>query len=818
MIKFRLFNLTALFLILSLSLFAQQATYQVSGKVITRDGNAASGISIVLKGSGLATMTAENGEFTFKRVKTGNYVLIASAIGLKKQDQAIRVTNSDVSGINLTLDENSSQLDEIVISSTKTNRFNKKQSEFVAKTPLSKLENPQVYTTVSKELLTDQLIFNVDEAVRNVPGMQKMWEATGRGGDGGSYYNTRGFIVQSNLRNGIAGIVTSDIDAVNLERLEVIKGPSATLFGSALTSYGGLINRVTKKPYETFGGEVAFSGGNNNFHRIHLDLNQPINDKLLFRINAAYNNEDTFQDIGFTKSSVFAPSLTYNASDRLTINLDAEVFYGTNTGKQAFFFYFPAADLGVRTADDLPVDYKKSYLGDGLFQRSRTSNFFAQVNYKISETFTSSTNFTSSNSFSNGFSPYFYLIPDGVIEDDPAKNGKSHYMARADQSTGNSKNNVLEVQQNFNGDFKIGGLRNRIVFGLDFIRADAKQNFYGSGWDIVPLNVPGFDYSNFNGINMSQKYATSTPEFTYPIVNITNTYSAYLSDVINITDKFSILAAVRADRFESKGGKTGGADDAVYNQNALSPKFGIVYQPIKDVISIFANYQNSFTNPGAYTKYDPSSASKTATVIAELEQANQIEGGVKLDAFKGKLSATISYYDIKVKDMLRSDVSLPAAGLFASVQDGAQLSKGIEAELIANPFKGLNIVGGFSYNDSKMETEDPDVNGRRPAYASSPILANLFFSYRLPDNAIKGLGFGFGGNYASDNKVINSVSSGIFILPAYTLLNASLFYENSKIRLGAKIDNLTNEKYWIGYGTANPQKLRSFAGSIAYKF
>jgi iron complex outermembrane receptor protein len=301
-------------------------------------------------------------------------------------------------------------------------------------------------------------------------------------------------------------------------------------------------------------------------------------------------------------------------------------------------------------------------------------------------------------------------------------------------------------------------------------------------------------------------------------VNITNTYSAYLSDVINITDKFSILAAVRADRFESKGGKTGGADDAVYNQNALSPKFGIVYQPIKDVISIFANYQNSFTNPGAYTKYDPSSASKTATVIAELEQANQIEGGVKLDAFKGKLSATISYYDIKVKDMLRSDVSLPAAGLFASVQDGAQLSKGIEAELIANPFKGLNIVGGFSYNDSKMETQDPDVNGRRPAYASSPILANLFFSYRLPDNAIKGLGFGFGGNYASDNKVINSVSSGIFILPAYTLLNASLFYENSKIRLGAKIDNLTNEKYWIGYGTANPQKLRSFAGSIAYKF
>ena len=73
-----------------------------------------------------------------------------------------------------------------------------------------------------------------------------MWEATSRGGDGGAYYASRGFIVQAKLRNGIAGLVTSRNDAANLESVEIIKGPSATLFGSTLTSYGGLINRVTK--------------------------------------------------------------------------------------------------------------------------------------------------------------------------------------------------------------------------------------------------------------------------------------------------------------------------------------------------------------------------------------------------------------------------------------------------------------------------------------------------------------------------------------------------------------------------------------------
>jgi len=88
----------------------------------------------------------------------------------------------------------------------------------------------------------------------------------------------------------------------------------------------------------------------------------------------------------------------------------------------------------------------------------------------------------------------------------------------------------------------------------------------------------------------------------------------------------------------------------------------------------------------------------------------------------------------------------------------------------------------------------------------------------LPAGPVKGLGLGFGGNYASDNKVINSVSQGVFILPAYTVLNASVFYEYSKFRFAVKSDNFTNQKYWIGYTTVNPQKGRSVAASISFKF
>ncbi len=138
--------------------------------------------------------------------------------------------------------------------------------------------------------------------------------------------------------------------------------------------------------------------------------------------------------------------------------------------------------------------------------------------------------------------------------------------------------------------------------------------------------------------------------------------------------------------------------------------------------------------------------------------------------------------------------------------------------MIANPVEGLNIIGGFSYNDSHYTKSDADVLGRRPATAASPYTANFYASYRLPKTLLSGLGFGFGGNYASDNKVVNSASQGVFILPAYTVLNGSVFYEKSKYRINLGVNNFTNKEYWTGYSTVNPQMPRQVLATVSYKF
>jgi len=809
---------TSCFVLLASAAQAQNPSGSLRGRV-TLDGNQpAAGASVLLSGTATGTSTDASGNFQLDNVPAGAHTLTVRLVGYAPQEYRVRVTKGETTTQNFGLQESSKELDEVTVAGDRPNKFVRRSSEDVAKMPLKNLENPQVYATVGKELLTEQLVFSVDDATRNAPGLQKMWEPTGRSGDGGSFYASRGFVVASQLRNGVVGAVTSTTDAANLEKLEVIKGPSATLYGSALTSYGGLLNRVTKKPFDTFGGEVALAAGSYGFHRASVDVNTPLNSAktLAFRLNGAYNYEDSFQNAGYTgfvKNVALAPSLQFQPNDKLTINLDAEVYRGTNVGKQIVYLYFGDAvkNLGFSRADQTPLDYRQSYHGAGLTQDSRSTNLFGQVRYKISPGFTSTTYLSSSRSYSEGKGPYFYLASDIAVSNGAVTTPGVSTLIRADQSTGNSTRQTYEVQQLINGDFQLGRLRNRVVLGLDFLRIDSNVDFFGGILDAVPLTVPGYDFRTFNGAAVDVAYA-ATPQAHYLVTTKINTYSAFASDVLNITDNFMALAAVRVDRYDNKGGILYSPVEA-YGQTAVSPKFGLVYQPVKDRVALFANYQNSFTNQNT-TFINPDGASS----VSKPERANQFETGVKLDAAAGRLSATVSYYDIRVNNIIRNLGTDPATGLGLAVQDGTQWSRGAELNLTANPIAGLNIVGGFAYNYSKFVNTSADVNGRRPNTASSPYLANAWVSYRQPSGRLRGLGLGFGGNYASDNDILNSAALGVFTLPSYTVLNASAFYDLEHYRFAVKVDNLTDQQYWIGYTTINAQKLRSIVGSVAYKF
>src|SRR5690606_11117061 len=191
------------------------------------------------------------------------------------------------------------------------------------------------------------------------------------------------------------------------------------------------------------------------------------------------------------------------------------------------------------------------------------------------------------------------------------------------------------------------------------------------------------------------------------------------------------------------------ADD--YDQTSFSPKFGLMYQPILNKVSIFANYQNGFTNVAPVLVGDPNAGPQTLKTF-DPEQANQFEFGIKTNLFNNKLNVTASYYDIKVKDRVITD----PASLFNKIQGGEVESKGFEIEINANPRNGLNIRSGFSNNDSETtKSDDPEILNRRPLYAGPKTLYNFWTTYDFQEGQLIGFGIGFGFKGGTERFAIN---------------------------------------------------------------
>jgi len=805
----------------SLTMWAQERG-KVSGKISLSDNTPADNISIALKGTAHGAVTNQQGHYEITNVKPGTYTLRVSAVGISTVEDNIVVAEGETVTKNFTLSESQKELNELVIVGN-TNKFGRTQSDIVSKMPLKDIDNPQVYNTISGELLKEQVVTNFDDALKNAPGLTKLWESTGRGGDGAGYFSLRGFAVQPTMINGVAGLTNGSPDPANVERIEVIKGPSGTLYGSSLISYGGLINVTTKRPYQTFGGNISYTGGTYGLNRYTVDVNTPLgNEKKAFlRLNAAYHTEDSFQDAGFKKSFFVAPSLSYEVNDKLSFLVNTEFYNGRSTNP-TMLFLDRDAPLRVRNMHDLVYDHKRSYTSNDLYIDTPTFNLQGIMSYKISGNWTSQTILSRSSAKSNGYYSYLYEATSRVEAAVKMKFAEGIILARS-TSKQNSETIGTDIQQNFIGEFNLGSVKNKFIGGLDYFNRQLKDNSTGYGMQgFVNIGVDAATFAAIApalntayGIPMGTSFGDDTGVLTQagadagigaqgPYFSKTKqeVFSAYVSDIAYVLPNLSVMASLRIDRFSN--------DDN--NQTVLSPKFGVVYQPIPEMLSIFANYMNGFTNTNPTT--NTVNGAQVATSF-DPEHANQFEVGTKVNFLNNKVSGSASYYITKVSDMVYTKVE---DGFFNSYQGGAQENKGIELSLTANPLPGLNILAGYSYNESILTKGDVSFVGRRSESAGPQNMGNLWASYRFTGGKLNGFGLGFGGNTASTNKIFSRNNIGTFVAPAYTVLNASVFYNVDAFAITLKVDNLTNVEYYNGWSTINPQKPRVFAANLTYNF
>lgn len=759
--------------------FAQGGT--LKGKVITSDNQPAPYVTITVSGAQRNAVTDEAGFYSITKIPAGHYTLEVSLVGYETLTRAISITADETTVADFQVSISNSQLQEVIVTNSK-NKFVYKSSEYVARMPLKNLENPQVYNVVGRALIQEQVVIERTDLYRNIPGSVPNFSAGGSMG-----LSMRGFSTTIGMRNGMATSAIVPLNPVILERIESIKGPSGTLFGSNRNvTFGGVYNYVTKRPYDEFGGEISVAGGSFEFGRVTADLNTPINKEgtALFRINAAAQSEGSFQDQGFNKNYTIAPTFSYQVNDRLKLTLDMELTRGNYT--VVSFGLGNLATITARNFKDLPLDYKKSYINNSIDVNNGINNIQAQAEYKISDKWKSQTNYL----YSVGFYKNLYWTALNMSTD-------STFTRVVRNQTPETFGNI-EVQQNFIGDFTIGRIRNRLVAGIDYNYNYNDLYRATVNFDVMNLRQPvrGISRATLDSMSARQGFSTTS--------TVAKNASVYASDVVNITDHLLAMLSLRVDRYTTKGtyNVLTGLYTGAYEQTSLSPKFGLVYQVIANKLSVFGNYMNGFVNLAPVTQPD------NTILVLKPQYGNQLEGGVKFDLFNTKLAGSISVYDISVTNSTRTVL---VDGRNFTFQDGTQRSRGIETEIIANPLPGMNIVAGYGFNENRYRNATPALQGKNVIFSPKNI-GNIWISYSIGEGKASGLGIGGGVNYIGDAwyDVANS-----FKMPGYTLLSASVFYDRSRYRFALKGNNLSNERYWNNNGS--PQKPSNFIASVALK-
>lgn len=750
---------------------------QVSGKVTDVHRTPLELASISVLQTGIGTTTAADGSFRLHDVPEGIQELEFRSVGYLPVTIKVNVQkDKNIDLKNILLNEDIRQLDQVEVSDRSDNGINNfadKKTEYVARMPLSNLENPQVYNVISGELIRQQVTFTVQDAIRNAPGAVPVVSPSGE-----LSTHFRGFQVGINSRNGMESTLErSGVDIANVERIEVLKGPSATLFGSAVSSFGGVINLVTKKPQINKQTSLSYTTGSFGLNRLTADINTPLNpDKsVLLRINSALNRQQSYLDFGFNHTFMIAPSLSYTVNDRLNFLLDMEYLKVNNTQPMNFIINSPE----LLRPSDIKLDFRSTLYHENADVKNYSTRLFGQAEYKLSKTFKSTTVF----SYVTENVDYSYQRP--VVWTDPtsAMRGISIY--------GPVYNGYTNLQENINGEFATGRINHKILVG-------ANLQFY-SGKFLFS------DFRIIDEIDLNKGYTPLTKQeldegasfMDYPTAKQSTT-SIYATDVLKFGERISLMVALRLDHFKREALEAEGGEG--FSQTSLAPKLGAVYELVPEKLSLFANYMSGFQNEAPVIQPNGS------RLILDPVFANQAEGGVKLELLERRLNFTVSYYDIYIDNAVRTDENE------FTVQDGSQKSKGIDLEVIAEPFRGLSIVAGYAYNDNRIiKASNESIEGNK-ASNSPENVANFWLSYSF-FNRLKGFGLGFGANHVDQ---LYRTTANTFYIPSYTLINAAVQYQRDQWGIQLKANNLSNLHYWDRYG--NAQSPANFAANLSLRF
>jgi iron complex outermembrane receptor protein len=617
------------------------------------------------------------------------------------------------------------------------------------KTDTALRDIPQSIQVVSRQVLDDQQVNNLGDALTNVSSVQR---GNSHGGSSESFvirgFKATTYAVDGMLINPLVSRPEALRDLANVERVEVLKGPASVLYGRG--NPGGLINLVTRQPTFTPEAQVKAQAGSYDFYRLEANASGPLDEAktLAGRMTVATQTDrgfrDTFRD---SNRTYVAPTLRWEPTDATRVDGGLEYINQTSP-----------FDRGL-----IPQNGKISMNADRYLHEpwSRDKADKVSVWYRAEHdvndwlTLRQMTRWDQSHK-------------DRYVVDLRTLGSDGRTLSRR-ATDGDERIKTLDMQFEAIARFATGGLNHTALAGFEYI--DGKRRVTSDRASLASIDI-------FNPV-----YGATPGPFAFNEKTSYDleAYSFYLQDQIDLSEQWKLIVGARYDDTRQKNATTN-ADYEVARTNVdpskVSPRLGLVYQPTT-WLALYASYSTSFT---------PQSDIQSNGSTLDPEEGKQYEVGAKFDVIPDRLSATVSVFEITRENVAAPD---PDDDNY-SVQTGEQRVRGIELDVSGKPMPGWDVIGNISVQDAKVTKDTTiDVGNRLDGV---PILSgSLWSSYQLQEGPFRGLGVGVGVIAVGERQgdIDNS-----YDVSGYTRFDASLFYDiNEKVRVSLNGRNLTDRKY-----------------------
>ncbi len=621
------------------------------------------------------------------------------------------------------------------------------RSTAAMKTDTALRDIPQSVTAIGRDLIDDQAMQSMADLARYVPGV-----AMGQGEGHRDAPTLRGNASTADFFvDGVRDDAQYFRDLYNAERIEVLKGPNAMIFGRG--GGGGVINRVSKSAGPVTQGEIRLEGGSHDHRRLTADGNLPVSDALSGRVSLLWEESDSFRDQVTLSRRGITPTFTYQPSDGFSLKARFEHFEDERT-----------VDRGVPSLNGRPLATDPATFFGSPDQSPST----AEVNSAALEArhdITPNLSLRGHLSWSDYSKAYQNLYPGLVL---PAT---SQVQILAYRNPSQRENLFAQA------DLVWTGTRHTLLVGVELGQQTTdtyrETGYFGASNTIFLASLANPTLTNAPVVFRQ----SATDADNHARANI---QAIFVQDQIRLGDQIQLVAGLRFDRFDLKVDNHRNGTRLTRTDELVSPRLGLIYRPV-DPVSLYASYSVSALPASG----DQFSALTLTTAALEPEQFTNLELGAKWDLKPG-LTLTLAAYQLDRDNSTARDPLNPAV----TVQTGAQRSRGLELGLSGQMTPRWSLAGGLARQTAEVTSPTLAAAAGRKVALVPATTASLWNRFQAtPD-----LGFGLGVIHQARSyaAIDNAVT-----LPGFTRLDAAIFYSlTPQLDLQLNVENLTDIRYF----------------------